>query len=117
VLRLRAAQLLTNNDCRGLYVSDDQIDAILHQGASNSPALPNIAAIAVEAERLHVSTHMRQQTLSLPIRSTGRWTHLRARCPSKRGRRVSEGHQIGKRLKVTHVPDGRPRLSLSMTEM
>lgn len=36
ILRLRAANLLTENQFRGLYVSDEQIDAILHASAAST---------------------------------------------------------------------------------
>ncbi|HEY6352713.1 MAG TPA: AAA family ATPase [Candidatus Angelobacter sp.] len=42
VLRMRAANLLTENQFRGLYVSDEQIDAILHASSANDAGPPDI---------------------------------------------------------------------------
>jgi SpoVK/Ycf46/Vps4 family AAA+-type ATPase len=40
VLRLRAASLLREDQFRGLYISDEEVDAILLQGSSNAPQSP-----------------------------------------------------------------------------
>jgi ATP-dependent 26S proteasome regulatory subunit len=40
VLRLRAASLLREDQFRGLYISDEEVDAILNQGSAGDPQSP-----------------------------------------------------------------------------
>jgi len=54
ILRLRAVNLLNDNQFRGLYVSDEQIDAILHASPpetaspnSASPGMPDMRVLAL----------------------------------------------------------------------
>ena len=79
VLRLRAASLLREDQFRGLYISDEEVDAILLQGSSNapqsperSPSVPSMKDLAIRIDSAMADLASRLQAtqlagLSIPL--------------------------------------------------
>jgi len=55
ILRLRAANLLTENQFRGLYVSDEQIDAILHASPEQNAEAGSEGASDIDILEAHLA--------------------------------------------------------------
>jgi SpoVK/Ycf46/Vps4 family AAA+-type ATPase len=72
VLRLRAASLLREDQFRGLYISDEEVDSILLQGSSNapqsperSPSVPSMKDLAIRIDSAMADLASRLQATQL----------------------------------------------------
>jgi ATP-dependent 26S proteasome regulatory subunit len=70
VLRLRAASLLREDQFRGLYISDEEVDAILLQGSSNTPQSPERPHSAPGMEDLAIRVDSAAADLASRLRAT-----------------------------------------------
>jgi ATP-dependent 26S proteasome regulatory subunit len=65
VLCLRAANLLREDPFRGLYISDEEVDAILLQGASNAPPSPERSPSSMKDLAIRIDSAMADLTSRL----------------------------------------------------
>jgi AAA+ superfamily predicted ATPase len=71
VLRMRAANLLTENQFRGLYVSDEQIDAILNSPPSDAAAANTAAAVRRDIGALELLAASCEETIAARCAASG----------------------------------------------